>query len=80
MTLPTIIFELKYDDSAQSAINQTKSRDYVKKIREDTDDILLVGINYDKKTKKHESLIERWRKWFSFPQTLNLQSFEIKRE
>ena len=24
--------------------------------------VLLVGINYDKKTKKHECRIERWKK------------------
>lgn len=57
---PTIIFELKYDDSASSAISQIKNKDYARKIREDTDDILLVGINYDKKSKKHQCLIEEW--------------------
>lgn len=56
---PAIVFELKYDDSAQSAIKQIKTRDYLRKISEDTKDILLVGINYDKKSKKHECVIEK---------------------
>lgn len=57
---PTIIFELKYNDSAASAISQIKDKDYARKIREDVDDIMLVGINYDKKSKKHECIIEKW--------------------
>lgn len=31
-------------------------------IEQYTGDILLVGINYDKKTKKHESVIEQYEK------------------
>lgn len=57
---PAIVFELKYDDSALSAIKQIKTRDYLRKISEDTKDILLVGINYDKKSKKHECVIENF--------------------
>lgn len=60
VSLPAIIFELKYDESPDSAIAQIKEREYAKKICEDIKDVLLVGTNYDKKTKKHECIIERW--------------------
>lgn len=52
---------LKYDDSADSAISQIKQKEYFKKLSEDVGDILLVGINYDRKTKKHVCQIERWQ-------------------
>ena len=61
VNLPAIIFELKYDDSPESAIAQIKNKDYAKKIFEDRKDILLVGLNYDKKIKKHECIIEKCR-------------------
>lgn len=61
VTSPAIIFELKYDDSAESAIAQIKEKEYFKKLSEDVDDILLVGINYDRKNKKHVCQIERWQ-------------------
>lgn len=37
-------------------------RKYPASIEQYTGDILLVGINYDKKTKKHESVIEQYEK------------------
>ena len=40
---PAIIFELKYDESPQSVIDETKTKDYLKKVIEDTENILLVG-------------------------------------
>ena len=60
VSLPAIIFELKYDDSPEAAIAQIKDKEYTRKICEDVKDVLLVGINYDKKTKKHKCIIERW--------------------
>lgn len=39
-----------------------KDRKYPASIEQYTGDILLVGINYDKKTKKHESVIEQYEK------------------
>ena len=62
VTSPAIIFELKYDDSAESAIAQIKQKEYFKKLSEDIDDILLVGINYDRKNKKHVCQIEWWQR------------------
>ena len=57
---PAIVIELKYDKSTEAAISQIKARNYPKTVADYTGDILLVGINYDKKTKQHECQIERW--------------------
>ena len=59
---PALVIELKYDKGTKAAINQIKDKNYPQKIAEYTGDILLVGINYDKDTKKHKCQIERWRK------------------
>ncbi len=56
---PALIVELKQGHSAEEAIQQIKDRKYVEQVREDTSDILLVGINYDEKTKKHTCIIEK---------------------
>ena len=55
---PAIIVELKWNQSAQSAIQQIKDRQYPQALKEYADELLLVGINYDKKTKKHTCEIE----------------------
>ena len=55
---PGIIIELKYNHSAQHAIDQIKQRNYVKRFGGLVQNILLVGINYDKKSKKHQCIIE----------------------
>ena len=57
---PAMIVELKYDKSAAGAISQIKDRKYVKALEEYQGDLLLVGINYNKRTKKHECIIERY--------------------
>ena len=59
---PAVVIELKYNKDAQAAISQIKARNYPKTVADYTGDILLVGINYDKKTKQHECQIERWQK------------------
>ena len=55
---PAMIIELKYDETAESAIDQIKSKKYTGALREYSGNILLVGISYDKKTKKHTCRIE----------------------
>lgn len=55
---PAMIVELKWDKNARSAIEQIKEKSYVKCLKDYTGMILLVGINYDKKTKKHECRFE----------------------
>ncbi len=56
---PALVVELKWNKDAESAIEQIMDKNYPSSIKEYTDNILLVGINYDKKTKKHECIIEK---------------------
>ena len=56
---PAMIIELKYNHSADTAIEQIKRKQYSDKISEYSGDIILVGINYDTKTKKHTCKIEK---------------------
>ncbi len=57
---PVIVVELKWDKGAAAAIAQIKNRQYPVSLREYSGEILLVGIDYDKKTKQHTCLIERF--------------------
>jgi hypothetical protein len=59
---PALVIELKYNKDAQAAITQIKNRNYPQKVAEYTGDILLVGVNYDRDTKRHDCQIERWKK------------------
>lgn len=56
---PALIVELKWNKNAQTALNQIKEKKYFEFVRQYTGEILLVGINYDKKTKKHQCMIEK---------------------
>lgn len=56
---PAIILELKYGKSAEEAIQQIKDRNYIDKVK-DRKQILLVGINYDLKSKHHTCVIEEY--------------------
>lgn len=57
---PALIIELKYGKSAKEAIQQIKDKNYVQKVIKTTNNILLIGINYNKDTKEHECLIEKY--------------------
>ena len=59
---PALIIELKKDASAKIALEQIKERDYVSRVKEYTDNILLIGINYDSKTKQHSCEIKEYPK------------------
>lgn len=59
---PALIVELKWNKSAEGAISQIKKKRYVQAIENYGGDILLVGINYDKKSRKHECVIEKYVK------------------
>ena len=59
---PALVVELKWNKSAVSALLQIKDRKYPDSIQDYTGDILLVGINYSKKDKKHECVIEAYKK------------------
>ena len=59
---PALVVELKWNQKAQTALQQIKEKQYPESILEYTGDLLLVGISYDKKTKKHECVIEEYPK------------------
>ncbi|MDR1536964.1 MAG: ATP-binding protein [Clostridiales bacterium] len=58
---PCMLIELKWDKSATGAISQIKNKDYPQKVLGYTDNLILVGINYDKKTKEHTCDIEKYQ-------------------
>ena len=60
-TRPAMVVELKYNQSADSAIQQIKERRYQGALAGYNDRILLVGVNYDadgEEKKKHTCVIE----------------------
>lgn len=56
---PAIIVELKWNKSAEGAIAQIKRKRYMKAIENYGGDILLVAVNYEKETRRHECIIEK---------------------
>lgn len=55
---PAVVIELKKDKDAKGAIDQIKQKNYVQALEDYKDNLLLVGINYDK-DKKHTCVIEK---------------------
>lgn len=60
---PAMVVELKWKKDADSAIQQIKERRYAGALKGYGEEVLLVGINYDKEdpNKKHECVIERMK-------------------
>ena len=56
---PALVVELKWNKSAQTALQQIKDKRYAESLQDYAGEILLVGINYDKKTKEHTCSIEK---------------------
>ena len=56
---PAIIAELKVDESAERAMEQIRARRYPEGLEKYREDMLLVAISYDRRTKKHSCLIEK---------------------
>lgn len=58
---PAMVVELKYDKDAESAIQQIRDRNYTQVLDGYNGEIVLVGINYDRKNKDktHSCVIER---------------------
>ncbi len=54
-----MIIELKWDKSARGALTQIKEKKYFKSLEQYSGNLLLVGVNYNKKTKEHECKIEK---------------------
>ena len=57
---PALIVELKWNQNAQTALQQIKDKKYPASISNYTGEILLVGINYDKGSKEHQCKIEKF--------------------
>lgn len=56
---PALVVELKWNQSAKTAVEQIKEKKYPESLCQYTGNVLLVGINYDKKSKKHTCVIEK---------------------
>ena len=59
---PAAVIELKWDKTAAGAISQIKEKQYVNALKDYHGNLLLAGINYDKKTKQHTCIIEKYDK------------------
>ena len=59
VNLPAIVVELKWKQSAQTALDQIRERHYPESMRDYTGEVILCGVNYDKETKVHTCVIER---------------------
>lgn len=57
--IPALNIELKKDDTVDAAIRQTRDRKYHDALEKYKDNLLLVAVCYDSKTKEHFCRIER---------------------
>ena len=55
---PAMIIELKWNQEVETAISQIKEKKYPKGLEKYKDNLLIIGIAYDKQTKKHTCKIE----------------------
>ena len=56
--VPAMILELKWNQAAETALRQIKEKKYDSILDSYHGNVLLVGINYDKKSKSHDCIIE----------------------
>ena len=61
-TYPALVVELKWNKDSTIALQQIKNKRYPESILNYTGEILLIGINYDKTSKEHQCLIEKYEK------------------
>ncbi len=59
---PALVVELKWDKTAMAAIRQIKEKGYAGALADYAGELLLVGISYDRRTRRHEARIERLEK------------------
>ena len=55
---PAMIVELKWNQTTGSALEQIKGRNYIRCLKDYHGKVLFVGVNYDKKSKKHTCQFE----------------------
>lgn len=65
--LPAMVIELKWNKTSGGAISQIKERNYAANLKPYAGNLLLVGVNYDKKTGKHSCRIEKYDMTSVFP-------------
>ncbi len=58
-----LLVELKWNQTVEGAIAQIKEKQYVDALKDYHGNLLLVGINYDKKSKEHSCKIEKIKKF-----------------
>ena len=60
-SLPVLLIEFKYGPNAGDALKQIKEKEYFSRYRDGDypNDILLIGISYNPKTKTHTCIIEK---------------------
>lgn len=59
MDKPALLVELKWDKSAETALQQIREKHYPAGLQGYQDHLLLVGISYDKEKKEHSCRIEK---------------------
>ena len=59
---PAMLVELKWKLDADTALNQIKSKQYPHALERYQERLLLVGISYDRKNKRHRCRIEWYKK------------------
>jgi len=56
---PAMVVELKWNKDVEGAISQIKKKNYISALEEYQGNLLLIGINYDKKEKVYSCVIEQ---------------------
>ena len=59
---PALVVELKWNKDVKTALDQIKDRKYPDSVACYAGELLMVGINYNEKTKEHECRIEKYGK------------------
>lgn len=59
---PALVVELKWNKNVKTAVQQIRDKNYTELLSDYTGDLLMVGINCDKASKKHQCLIEAYNK------------------
>ncbi len=57
---PAMLVELKWDKAADTALTQIQEKKYPEALSEYKENLLLIGINYDRSSRKHECRIEKY--------------------
>ncbi len=57
--IPAMVVELKVRGTADTALDQIRAKRYFAGLEKYAGNILLVGVSYDRETKKHECVMER---------------------